>query len=115
MMVIGYLLLVQAYLREAARPYVWSLNSAIQAALPIGLVLTNTVLMFTALYLYATPVGGTLLTPQGRYFLPLAAVPLISLFILSARPPRPPSVVALAPFILLIQAGLVLKVLALFY
>ncbi len=48
-------------------------------------------MIFSALWWQWTPVGAlTVRDVQGRYFLPLAPLPLITIAVLRARPPAPP-------------------------
>lgn len=112
--VIAYALLIQAYLREAARPLVGSVRVGIQAALPLVLVAVNVLAIVTALYIYTVGPGGLLIV-EGRYFLPFAAVPLLALAPLERGQPRPLSMLPLVPFIALMYLWLILKVLAFFY
>jgi uncharacterized membrane protein len=116
MMVLGYCLILQVYLRELARPLVRSALGLVEAAIPIGLALLNAALAFTAIFVAATSsIPGSLVTLQGRYFLPLLAVPLVSLSVVGAVRTRLPSMLPLVPFVLLMYAGLVVKVQGLFY
>lgn len=116
MMVVVYCLLLQAYVRDAGTPQTRSVDAIAKASFPVALVILNAVLIFTAIYVAATPITpGSLVTLEGRYFLPLVSVPLISLSILKAVRPRQSSVIWIVPFVLLIYVGVVFKVQSLFY
>lgn len=112
--VIAYGLLVQAYLREAARPLVWSVDAAVRAAFPTLLAAANVLLIVTTLFILTVGPTGHLIV-MGRYFLPLVAVPLVSLAALERGQPRRLSMLPLVPWIALVYAWLILKVLVFFY
>jgi hypothetical protein len=90
----------------------WSIA---RSALPVALVAFNAFLIVTALYLAAQAVGDTALWLQGRYLLPLTALPIISLLALQDGQARRPSLVPLLPLLLLLLGYLVVKVPAYFY
>ncbi len=114
-MVVGYVILVQAYIREAAPPYTRSLSAVAKAALPLAIIVINTVLIVTAVYVESVPVRTSFVAIQGRYFLPLVAVPLVSLSVLSVGAFRQRSVLPLIPFVVLMYVWLVIKVNQIFY
>jgi uncharacterized membrane protein len=113
--VLAYLLLAWAYAREAVRPFNWSRRRLGEALVPLVLVLLNTLAIFTVLFVVALPVGTSAMDVQGRYLLPLAAVPLVSLLTISSAPDRQPTILPLLPAVLLIHAWLGVKILTLFY
>ncbi len=114
-MVAGYLAVVFAYIGVSTRPWLLSTGRVIVGLFPPVLILVNIVLIFTVLYLAATPVGGNLLTLDGRYLLPFVSVPLISLSILQRG--HHPARWNVFPVILILvmYVGLFLKTLSLFY
>jgi uncharacterized membrane protein len=112
---LGYVLIAWAYAREAQHPFVWSPRRIAEALIPLILVLLNVLAIFTVLFVVAWPVGIYAMPVQGRYLLPLSAIPLISLFAVSRMSPRRLSMVPLLAPVLLIHAWLAVKVLALFY
>ncbi|HSR23336.1 MAG TPA: DUF2142 domain-containing protein, partial [Candidatus Eisenbacteria bacterium] len=114
-MAAGVALLLVAYAREAPRAVVLSAGTIARAALPVALVAVNTVLLVTVLYATLQRVGDSTLWLQGRYLLPLAAAPVVSLLALGPPAERPRSVLPLAPLALLMFAYLVAKVPVYFY
>jgi uncharacterized membrane protein len=106
-----------AYAYRVEIPAVISLTklTAARALLPLALVAGNAVLIVTALYVTVLPVGEQALWLQGRYLLPLAAVPVISLLALPSREPRERSLIAILPVVLVLLGYLVVKVPTYFY
>lgn len=113
-LVIAYALLIVAYLRETARPLVVSGGAVIRAAFPAVLVVVNVLAIVTALYIYTVGPGGLLIV-EGRYFLPLVAVPLLSLAALERGQPRRLSMLPLVPWVAVIYVWLIVKMLVFFY
>lgn len=114
-LVIGYSLFVAAYLREATGLARWSWSAVARGALPILLVAVNVVVIFTAGYVEWTGPGAPPII-GGRYFLPLMAVPLISLVILAkVRLGRAWSMLPLVPFVVILYSWLILRGGHLFY
>lgn len=113
-LLLGVVLLALAYAREA-RALKWSWSGALQASLPIVLVVVNIVLIFTAIFVEASPVGSRIFGIQGRYFLPLVAVPVLSVAVLSSTRPGVRSVVPFMPFLAAMQAWLLYDAYLVFY
>ncbi|MBO0728279.1 MAG: DUF2142 domain-containing protein [Acidimicrobiaceae bacterium] len=114
-MVSGYLALAFAYAQESSRSWVLSVSRITFGLVPPALILANVVLIFMAGYLAATPVGGPLEMLQGRYLIPLIAVPLISLSILQRGEHLARSIVLPVALVIVMYVGVVLKVLGVFY
>jgi uncharacterized membrane protein len=114
-MVAGYVVLAFAYLWESNRAWALSAGRVAVGLFPPALMLLNVVLAFTAIYLDATVVGSPLVTLQGRYFVPLIGVPLLSLSVLQRGEHLPRSVMLLMSLVVLMYVGVVLKVLVNFY
>ena len=114
-MAAGIALLLIAYVREAPRSLALSAGAIATAAVPVALVVANAVLIVTVLYVTVQPVGDHVLWLQGRYLLPLAAAPVVSLLALGPAAERPRPVLALAPLAVLMLVYLVGKVLLYFY
>lgn len=113
-LLLGVVLLALAYGREA-RAIRWSWPGVLQASLPIVLVVVNFLLIFTAIWVEATPVNYFFIGLQGRYLLPLVPVPVLSLAILSTVRPRVRSVVPFMPFLAAMQAWLLYDVYLAFF
>lgn len=112
--VISYVLILQAYLWSIPRTFRWSRTVLLKAALPPLLALASVLAIVTALFVDALGPGGVLLV-SGRYFIPTLAVPLASLSVLEAEPPRFRSPLLLVPFIVVMFAWLAVKVRVYFY
>lgn len=112
---VGYILLVEGYRRSALRPFSWSSGAVLRALLPVGIVAVTAVLIVTVGYVTATPVGALVVWIQGRYFLPLAAVPLVSLVVLNRGRTVGRSVAPMVPLILVLAVYLLVKVPNYFY
>jgi len=106
-----------AYAYRVEIPAAISLTKLIvaRALLPVALAAGNAVLIVTGLYVAAFPVGAQAMWLQGRYLLPLAAVPVISLLALQSREPRERSLIAILPVVLVLLGYLVVKVPTYFY
>lgn len=113
-LLLGVVLVVVAYTREA-RALRWSWSGALQASLPIALVVVNFLAIFIAIWVEATPVGQLYVGLQGRYFLPLVCVPFLSLAIFAHDPPRLRRVLPFVPFLAAMQAWLLYDVYLAFY
>lgn len=111
---LGVVLLVVAYTREAGALR-WSWSGALQASLPIVLVVVNFLAVFIAIWVEATPVGQLYVGLQGRYFLPLVSVPVLSLAVLSWDRPRLRTVLPYVPFLAVMQAWLLYDVYLAYY
>lgn len=113
--VAGIGLVAIAYRAEMSTAILLSKLSVARALLPIALVAGNAVLIVTALYLTVLPVGDKVLWLQGRYLLPLAAVPVISLLALQSRGVRERSILPIVPAVLVLLGYVVIKVVVYFY
>lgn len=81
--VAGFVLLAHAYLRDAAGRAVDSARGLALALVPIGLAAVGTIGLLTIFYLTWTPVGAKGIDGlQGRYWLPLAVLPAVSMALL---------------------------------
>jgi uncharacterized membrane protein len=114
-MAAGIGLVAIAYRVEMTTRVVLSNLSVARAALPLALVAVNAVLIVTALYVTVLPVAEPALWLQGRYLLPLAAVPVISLLALQQPDVRERSILPIAPVVLVLLGYLVVKVVLYFY
>jgi uncharacterized membrane protein len=114
--VIGILVLVLAWMREAPGPYTWSAGTIVRAAVPIALLGATAVVVVTAVYANGAPVGSQVYWGiHGRYFLPLAALPMVSLAMLQPELRERRTILALLPLLLLLVSYLVVKVVNYFY
>ena len=104
-----------AYRAEMTTRVVLSKLSVARAVLPLALVVANAVLIVTALYVTVLPVAEPHLWLQGRYLLPLAAVPVISLVALQSPEVRERSILPIVPVVLVLLGYLVVKVAVYFY
>lgn len=113
----GIGLVLAAYRMEVAAATISLSRMAVaRALLPVTLVAANAVLVVTTLYLTVVPVGAPVLWLQGRYLLPLATVPVISVLALQPPDVRQRPVHPAVPVVLLLILGyLVLKVAVYFY
>jgi predicted membrane protein DUF2142 len=115
-MVIGYLLLVEAYRRSVLGPFSRSFRAVVRALLPVALVLASAALIVTLQYVTDTAVGARIIWGvQGRYFLPFAAVPLVSLVMLNPGRSEGRTVWPLVPLVLVLATYLLIKVPNYFY
>lgn len=114
-MVSAYLVLAFAYARESSRSWVLSAGRITLGLFPLALILVNVVLAFTALYLDDTAVGGVPQAFQGRYLVPLIAVPLVSLSVLQRGEHLTRSIMLPVALMVVMYVALVLKVLSVFY
>jgi uncharacterized membrane protein len=114
-MAAGIGLVAIAYRAEMTTEVVLSKLSLARALLPLTLAVGNAVLIVVALLVTALPVGQQTLWLQGRYLLPLAAVPVISALALQSRPVRERSILAIAPVVVVLLGYLVVKVVTYFY
>lgn len=112
---IAYLLLVEGYRRSTLRPFNWSSGALLRALLPVGIVTVTAVLIVVVGYVTASPVGALVVWIQGRYFLPLAAVPLVSLVMLNPGRSEGRPVAPMVPLFLVLAAYLLVKVPNYFY
>lgn len=113
---LGFVTLAQAWLRDAGRSFIWSGASIAAAALPLGLLLTVPVLFTTGLYLSSATVGAEVYWGvQGRYFLPLAALPVLALCLVTPEDREQRPVAVLIPPLMVMMGYLVVKVLTYFY
>lgn len=113
--VIGYFLVVEGYRRSVLRPFTWSTATGLRALFPVAVVLATAVLIVAVGYVTASPVAAPWVWIQGRYFLPLAAVPLVSLVMLNRGRSDERSVEPMVPLVLLLAAYLLVKVPNYFY
>jgi uncharacterized membrane protein len=114
-MAAGIGLLVMAYVHAWPRRMIVAPAAAVRAALPLVLVVANAVLIVVVLEVTVQPVGDPTLWLQGRYLLPLAAVPVLSPHLMLAEPGKRRSLLPLVPLMLLLLGYLVVKVLVYFY
>jgi uncharacterized membrane protein len=114
-MVAGIGLVAIAYRAEMTTAMVLTKLSAARALLPLALVIGNAVLIVTTLYVAVLPVGAGALWLEGRYLLPLAAVPAISLVAIQGREFRERSILPIVPVVLVLLGYLVVKVAMYFY
>jgi len=115
--IFAFVVLVQAYRDAVVTPAAGRLRAAAALAWPAALIVVNSVLIMTALYVTDATVGATeYWRLHGRYFLPLAAMPAIAV-------PRTPdgggkarsSSLAYAACMSALLAFLVAKVVLFFY
>ncbi|MBO0727621.1 MAG: DUF2142 domain-containing protein [Acidimicrobiaceae bacterium] len=113
---LGYFTLLIAYQIEIGRRYAFALPRLLAALLPLVLTVGIWVAIFTAGVLTFEPVGNP--DPNsfyGRYLLPIAAVPAISVaFLWRARLPRPQAV-KWVPFIAVLLVYAVVKEVIYYY
>lgn len=113
---LGFVILALAYRHELARPLRWSAGLVVRAGWPVALVVANMVLIVTVLYLTDAVVGTRVYWHvHGRYFLPLAAVPAVSVGLLAARPGQGGSALPYAAGMSVLLAYVVGKVAIYFY
>jgi len=117
LIVVATLILAAAYRREIGphREGVTTIDRA-SAALPLVLGFVSVVVIFSALWWQWTPVGARLVRDvQGRYFLPLVPLPLITIALLRSKPALPPKWAWIVLGTLGMLAYTALKVGVLFY
>ncbi|HEY7199250.1 MAG TPA: DUF2142 domain-containing protein [Candidatus Dormibacteraeota bacterium] len=86
LVVYAFIVLWMAYRSELFRPLALSAGTVLRAAWPVALVAANMVLIVTALYIAdSPPAAGVYWNVHGRYFLPFAAVPVLSLAMITSR------------------------------
>jgi len=114
--VAGFVAIAMAYRTELAVTLQRSLRTWVVASWPVILVVANVVLIITALYITDAAVGASMYWHvHGRYFLPLAAVPAVSVGVLAARPGQGASALPYAATMSLLLLYLVGKVAIYFY
>ncbi len=113
-MITGYMVLILAYVRAFGECVSWSMRGVLLAAVPTLVTLINVVLIFTAVYVESTAFR-TAPIMAGRYLLPLVAVPLLSLALLSRCWDEKPVVMTYAPWIVAIYVWVVMRAIGLYY
>lgn len=87
--VLGWSVLGLAYVFEAGRPVALRARILARAGFPVVLFVVAVVAVFTTLWVEWTPIGfQTVRDLQGRYLLPLVALPVVTLAMLTRRPGR---------------------------
>jgi uncharacterized membrane protein len=78
--IFGFVLLFQSYLSEAGARRARSRESYVEVSMVVALFVAWLLLIETFFFLTWNPVGTTLIDGlQGRYFLPVAILPLIAI------------------------------------
>jgi uncharacterized membrane protein len=86
LVVLGSLILFYAFQLQLGVKRALDQGTRLVAWLPIGIALVGVLLVETTLFIYGTPVGSPITDAQGRYFIPLLFLVLITLGLL--REPR---------------------------
>jgi uncharacterized membrane protein len=84
--IVGSLTVWYSFQLQLGKRRIITRGSRAVAWLPIGLMVLGILIIETSLFIYGTPVGLPYTLAQGRYFLPMATLPLLSIGLL--REPR---------------------------
>ncbi len=84
--IVGTVTLWYAFQQQIGKKREVGRGELLVAGLPIALMAIGIIVIETSLFVYGTPVGLPYTLAQGRYFIPLSALPLVSIGLL--REPR---------------------------